>query len=176
MRLFNRLLVFALGLVLAGAAFVVAVEAIWTGLGYRFLWFPGQTWLHALRTSTWSDRSVMVGGAIAAAFGVLLLVAELRPRSKRLVPISIGDETLWLLQRRSAEQHLRRAVQRDVPRSPLKAVLRVKNRRWSLRLRAQAAASTKPDLEVAGRRQLQRLGAPSNSKVLVRTSGRTTKS
>jgi hypothetical protein len=176
MRLFNRLLVFALGLVLAGVGFVTAVEASWTGLGYRFLWFRGQSWLHSLQTSTWSDRSVMVGGAIAAAFGLLLLVAELRPWSTRLVATTLGDEDLWLLQRRSAEQYLQRTVQGDVPRSPIKADLHANRRRWRLRLRAPAAGSTKSDLEAAGRRQLDKLGAPSGSKILVRTSGRSSES
>jgi hypothetical protein len=170
MRLLNRLLVFGLGVILAAAGFVIAVEATWTGLGYRLLGFPGKSWLHALRSAAWSDRSVMVGAAIAAAVGLLLLVAELRRQPKRLARSSIEDQDTWLIQRRSAEQHVGRVVQQEVPRSPVKAGLTISRRRWTLRLRAPAAESTKPDLEAAGQRELENLGAPAGSKVLVRTT------
>ncbi len=170
MRIFNRLAVFALGVILAGAGFIVAVEAAWTGLGYRFLWFPGQVWLHALRTSAWSDRTVMIGAALAAAVGLILLVAELRPWPPRLARSSIQEQNTWLIQRRSAEQYLRRVVQREVPRAPIKADLTIGRRGWNLRLRVRAAASTKPDLVAAGQQELEKLGAPEGSKVTVRTT------
>jgi hypothetical protein len=170
MRIFNRLAVFALGVILAGVGLIIVVEAVWTGLGYRFLWFPGQAWLHALQTSAWSERTVLVGAAIAAAVGLILLVVELRPWPQRLARSSIQERDTWLIQRRSAEQYLRRAVQREVPRSPLKADLTIGRRRWNLRLRARAAASTKPDLMAAGQHELERLGAPEGSKVKVRTT------
>lgn len=170
MQIFNRLAVFALGVILAGAGFIAAVEAVWTGLGYRFLWFPGQAWLHSLRTSAWSDQTVMVGAAIAAGVGLLLLVVELRPWPKRLAPSSIQERDTWLIQRHSAEQYLRRAVQREVPRSPIKADLTIGRRRWNLRLRVRAAASTKPELVAVGQQELEKLGAPEGSKVTVRTS------
>jgi hypothetical protein len=170
MRLLNRLLVFALGVVLGAVGFIMAVEAVWTGLGYRFLWFPGQSWLHALRTSAWSDRSVMVGGAIAAAVGLLLLVIELRPWPQRVARSSIQEKDTWLIQRQSAEKYLRRAVQHEVPRSPLKVDLAITRRRWNLKLRVQAAPSTKPELLAAGQHQLEKLGAPKGSKVVVRTT------
>lgn len=170
MRLFNRFVVFALGVILAAVGFIIAVEAVWTGLGYRFLWFPGQRWIHTLRTSAWSDRSVMVGAAIAGAVGLLLLVAELRPWPKRLARSSIQVQDTWLIQRHSAEGYLRRTVQREVPRSPIKADLHISRRRWNLRLRARAAASTKPDLVAAGQHELEKLGAPKGSKVVVRAT------
>jgi hypothetical protein len=170
MRIFNRLAVFALGVILAGAGIIIAVEAVWSGLGYRFLWFPGQAWLHSLRTSAWSDRTVMVGAAIAAAVGLILLVVELRPWPQRLARSSIQEQDTWLMQRNSAEQYLRRAVQRAVPRSPIKADLTIGRRRWNLRLRARAAASTKPEIVAAARQELEKLGAPEGSKVGVRTS------
>lgn len=170
MRLFNRLAVFALGVVLAGVGFIIAVEAVWTGLGYRFLWFPGKSWLRSLRASAWSDRSVMVGAAITAAVGLLLLLAELRPWPKRLARSSIQEQDTWLIQRRSAEQYLRRSVQQEVPRSPIKADLTISRRRWILKLRARAAASTKPDLVAVGQHELEKLGAPKGSKVVVRTT------
>lgn len=170
MRIFNRLAVFALGVILAGVGFVIVVEAVWTGFGYRFLWFPGQAWLHSLRTSAWSERTVMVGAAIAAAVGLILLVVELRPWPQRLARSSIQERDTWLIQRRSAEQYLRRAVQREVPRSPLKADLTIGRRRWNLRLRARADVSTKPDFVAAGQQELEKLGAPKGSKVGVRTT------
>ena len=76
MRLFNRLLVFALGIVFIALGFIAAVEAIWTGLGYRFLWFPGREWLHTLRTTPWSARTVLDGAAIVTVVALMMLIAE----------------------------------------------------------------------------------------------------
>ncbi len=170
MRVFNRILVFALGLALAALGFVMAVEAVWTGLGYRFLWFPGKEWLHTLRTTPWSTRTVLVGTAVTAACGLVLVIVEVRPWPKTLARTFVDGDGTWLLHRRSTEQHLRRRLQGKVPTSPIKAQLLVSSRRWKLSLRAHAAPSTKPDLEAAGNEELERLGAPGGSKVIVRTT------
>jgi hypothetical protein len=98
-------------------------------------------------------------------------VLELRPWPPRLARSSIQEQDTWLIQRHSAEQYLRRAVQQEVPRSPIKADLAIGRRRWNLRLRVRAAASTKPDLAAAGQQELEKLGAPEGSKVTVRTTG-----
>jgi hypothetical protein len=168
MRLFNRLLVFACGVALAAVGFIVATEAVWTGLGYRFLWFPGQRWLHALRATAWSDRSAMVGGAVVAAIGLVLLVAEVRPWPRRLAHSSIQGQDTWLIQRHSAEQYLQRTIQQNVSDSPIRADLHISDRRWRLRLRVRSAPSTEPRLVEAGHHGLEGLGAPTGSKVIVR--------
>lgn len=171
MRVFNRLLVFAVGLACAVVGFVAIAEAAWTGLGYHFLWFSGSAWLHTLRTTAYSQRSVAVGAAIAALVGLALLLAELRPWRKRLVRLSQdGSRVVWLLHRRSTESLLRRRLQRQVPVSPITARLRVGALRWKLSLRAQAARSTAPVLQGAGEEELRRLGAPARSSVAVRTT------
>ncbi len=170
MRVFNRLLVFALGMALAGLGFIAMVEAIWTGLGYQFLWFPGQAWLRTLQTTSWSTRSVEVGAAIAAFAGLVLLVAEIRPWRKRLARTEAGGDGVWLLHRRSTEQLLSRRVAREVPATPIKARLSIGSRRWKLSLRTHASASRAPALRAAAEAELARLGAPVSSKVLVRTS------
>ena len=56
------------------------------------------------------------------------------------------------------------------PEVSIKADLAIGRRRWNLRLRVRAAASTKPDLAAAGQQELEKLGAPEGSKVTVRTT------
>ena len=170
MRVFNRLLVFVLGLALAALGFVVAVEAVWLGFGYRILWFPGQSWLHTLRTTPYSTRSVEVGAAVAALVGLALLTLEARPWRKRLAHISAESDGTWLVTRRSTERHLARRLSRAVPTTPITARLRIGARRWRLQLRAHAAATTQPVLEAAAKEELDRLGAPAGSRVLVHTT------
>jgi hypothetical protein len=168
-RLFNRLLVFALGIVLIALGFIAAVEAIWTGLGYHFLWFPGKEWLHTLRTTPWSERSVLVGAAIVAVVALMLLIAETRPWRKRLVRTLGDQDDTWLLHRRSTEHHVGRNLEVTVPRAPIKTRLDISAHRWKLSLRADAAATTRPQLEAAGHDELEKLGAPAGSTVQVRT-------
>lgn len=170
MRIFNRIAVFALGVALAALGFVAAVEAVWTGLGYRFIWFPGRAWLTTLRRTSWSTRSVLVGAAVAALVGLLLLVAELRPASRRLARFDTEGSDTWLYHRHAMEQHLRRALEQEIPTLPIKIDVSVSGHRWKLKIRARAAASTTPMLEQAGRHQLEVLGAPANSTVTVRTT------
>jgi hypothetical protein len=146
------------------------VEAIWTGLGYHFLWFPGEAWRATLRHTSWSSRSVLVGAAIAAAVGLIVLITELRPAPRRLARFHVdGDET-WYYQRHSVELHLRRSLAKEIPTLPIKTDLRVASARWKLRVRAHAASSTKSALQAAGNQQLQELRAPHGSTVTVRTT------
>ena len=72
MRVFNRLFVFVIAVAIAGLGFIIAVEAVWIGFGYRVLWFPGNDWLSTLRTTSWSTRSVQVGAAATALAGLAL--------------------------------------------------------------------------------------------------------
>jgi hypothetical protein len=172
MRLFNRLLVFALGIVFIALGFIAAVEAIWTGLGYRFLWFPGREWLHTLRTTPWSARSVLVGAAIVTVVALMLLIAEIRPWRRRLVrTLGVQDDT-WLLDRRSTEHHVGRNLEVTVPRTPIKTHLDIAAHRWKLSLRADAAATARTALKAAGQDELEKLGAPAGSIVQVRTTRR----
>ena len=170
MRVFNRLLIFALGVALAGLGFIATVEAVWTGLGYRLLWFPGQAWLRTLQSTAWSTRSVEIGAAIAAFVGMVLLVAEIRPWRKRLVRTGADGDGVWLLHRRSTEQLLSRRVARQVVSGPIKARLSIGAQRWKLSLRTHVAASNAPALRAAAEAELARLGAPARSKVFVHTT------
>jgi hypothetical protein len=145
--------------------FVIAVEAAWTGLGYRFLWFPGQQWLHTLRSTAWSARSVAIAGASVAAFGLLLLAIEVRPRPKRLAQISVEGDDVWLLNRRSTEHHLRRLMQNRVSSSPVEVRLKVSRQQWRLVLRAKGNEGTKASLASLGSQDLEKLLAPPGSKV-----------
>jgi hypothetical protein len=171
MRLVNRLLAFALVLAIAALGFVVAVEATWTGLGYRFLWFPGKQWLHTLRSTDWSARSVLVVGAAAAVLGLLLLIVEVRPRPKRLAQMSVEGDDVWLLQRRTTERHLSRKMQGKLPSSPaVEAKLQVKPSHWRLVLRTKGNEETRVTLESLGQQDLEKLFAPPGSKATAKVT------
>ena len=164
MRVFNRLFVFAIAVAIAGLGFIIAVEAVWIGFGYRVLWFPGNDWLSTLRTTSWSTRSVQVRAAATALAGLALVILEVRPWRKRLVPTHIDDEDTWLLNRRSTERLVHRQLQRQVPTVLSRLAFAFGALRWKLTLRAHAPASTRPVLEAAagenligsGRRRDQR--------------------
>jgi hypothetical protein len=169
-RPFNRIFVFAFGILLAVVGFIAAVEATWTGLGYHFLWFAGPDWRTTLRHTSWSTRSVLIGAAIAAAVGLVLLIAELRPAPKRLARFHVEEDQTWYYQRHAVEQHVRRSLKKEIPTLPIKTDLKVTSRRWKLKIRAHAASSTKPALQAAGNQQLQELRAPQGSTATVRTT------
>jgi hypothetical protein len=170
MRIVNRLLVFTLLVAVTALGFVIAVEAAWTGLGYRFLWFPGKQWLHTLRSTAWSTRSVAIAGASVAVFGLLLLTIEVRPRPKRSAQMSVDGEDVWLLNRRSTEHHLRRVMQNKVSSSSVEAKLRVSREQWRLVLRSKGNEDAQASLAALGNQDLKKLLAPSGSKVTAKVT------
>ncbi len=170
MRVFNRLLVLALGVAIAAAGLVVIVEAIWTWTNSGFVWIPGREWLHSFKTTPWSEPIVIAVSIAVAAAGFVLVVAEIRPQRKRHAPFST-DQGDWLLLRRSTETHLQRRLASQVPVSPIKVRLKPRALRWRLKVTARAASTTKPALVDAAQVELGRLHAPSASKVDVTTTG-----
>ena len=170
MRVFNRVLVLALGVAIAAAGVLVILEAIWTWTNSGFVWIPGREWLHSFKTTAWSAPIVIAVSIAVAAVGFVLVVAEVRPQRKRHAPFST-DQGDWLLLRRSTEAHLQRRLATQVPVSPIKVRLKPRALRWRLKVRARAASSTKPALVDAAHSELGRLHAPSASRIDVTTTG-----
>jgi hypothetical protein len=173
MRVFNRLLVLALGVAIAAAGVLVILEAIWTWTNSGFVWIPGREWLNSFKTTPWSAPIVIAVSIAVAAAGFVLVVAEVRPQRKRHAPFSTDDQGNWLLLRRSTEAHLQRRLAAQVPVSPIKVRLKPRALRWQLKVTARAAPTTKPALVDAAQSELGRLHAPSASKVDVTTTGAT---
>ena len=169
MRVFNRLLVLALGVVIAAAGVLVILEAVWTWTNSGFLWIPGREWLNSFKSTPWSDPTVIGISIAVAAVGLVLVVAELRPQRKRHAPFST-DQGDWLLLRRSTEAHLQRRLATQVPVSPIKVRLKPRALRWRLKVRARAAPTTKPALRDAAQTELGRLHAPPTSTIDVTTT------
>lgn len=88
-RPLNRLWGLVLGLVLAGAGGIAVVEVVLAAVSHQFVLFPANRWLHVLRSTQWSGRTVTIATAVAAALGFVLLVTEVRPRRPRRVPLAV---------------------------------------------------------------------------------------
>jgi hypothetical protein len=172
MRVFNRLMVLALGVAIAAAGVLVIFEAIWTWTNSGFVWIPGREWLNSFKTTPWSAPIVIAVSIAVAAAGFVLVVAELRPQRKRHAPFST-DQGNWLLLRRSTEAYLQRRLATQVPVSPIKVRLNPRGLRWRVKVTARAASTTKPALVDATESELGRLHAPAASKVEVITTGAT---
>lgn len=171
---FNRVLLAVIGLILVAGGALVIIEAIWSWTGNGFVWIPGDTWLASFEHTAWSDPAAIAINVGVGVLGLLLFIAEVIPRRPRVVPFPTDKQGEWMLLRRSAEAHLQRRLAAEVPTSPIRARLRTGPRRWTLRIRARAAASTKPALERSGQAELAALRAPDASRVRVATTGATT--
>lgn len=170
-RLFNRLVAFVVGAALAAGGVLVVIEGFSTWINSGFVFIPGAQWLSTTRTTPWSATIVVAISAAVAILGLALLIFEIRPQRKRVVPYHTDTAGEWLLLRRSAESHLARQLSAQVPATPITARLEPKATKWSLTVKAKAAASTRPVLESAGRSELASLHAPQASLVRVKTTG-----
>ena len=171
---FNRVLLAVLGLVLVAAGLLVIIEAVWAWTGNGFVWIPGDTWLSSFKSTAWSDPATIAISVAVGALGLALFVGEALPRRPRVAPFPTENTGDWMLLRRPTEGHLQRRLAAQVPVSPIKARLNPKRLHWTLKIRARAAASTRPDLERAARAELAVLRAPERSRVRIHTTGATT--
>jgi hypothetical protein len=169
MVVFNRFLALILGAAILAGGLLVMLEAIWAWTGSGFVWIPGHEWLRSFKTTEWSDNLVIAISIGVAIIGLILLLAEVRPRRRRLAPFGTDHDSWWLL-RRSTEGYLDRRLETAVPTSPIKTRLNPKGR-WRLKVTARAAVSTRPALEAAARTEMERLHAP-KARVQVKTTGR----
>jgi len=168
---FNRVLLAVVGLILVAGGALVIIQAIWTWTGNGFVWIPGDSWLSSFEHTAWSDPAAIAISIGVGALGLLLFAYEVIPRRPRVVPLATDSRGEWVLLRRSAEAHLQRRLAAEVPVSPIRARLKTGPLRWTLRIRARAAASTEPALQARGQAELAALRAPEGSRVRVETTG-----
>lgn len=111
MRLANRLLAVLVALALIALAVLVPVEALRAALGKPHWVLPWETWTRTLAANTWRTgwaRAVLIGLAVV---GLLLLLAELKPRRPGLLPLArLTDNVQAGTTRRSLQQVLCRAA------------------------------------------------------------------
>ena len=171
---FNRVLLAVIGLILVAGGALVIIEAIWAWTGNGFVWIPGDSWLSSFEHTAWSDPAAIAISVVVGVLGLLLFAFEVIPRRPRVVALANDSRGEWVLLRRSAEAHLQRRLAAEVPVSPIRARLRTGPLKWTLRIRARAAASTKPALQRCGQAELAALRAPEGSRVRVDTTGAST--
>lgn len=173
-RVVDRVLLTVIGLLLVAGGVLVIIEAIWAWTNNGFVWIPGERWLHAFKTTTWSDPATIAISVAAGALGLLLLAWAVWPRRARSAAFPTEKAGQWSLLRRSTEGHLQRRLAAQVPVSPIKARLNPKPGSWTLKVKARAATSTRPALEQSARAELAALKAPSGCRVQVATTGAAT--
>jgi hypothetical protein len=164
----NRLLSLLLGLALVGGGLLVAAEAMATALGAGPFGIPVSQWATLLEHRRLQDVWAVVGFAVATAIGAVLLLVEVWAWRPLRVGIGVDGPTSWWLSRRSVETELRRALSAVTPASHLMASLRLRRRRWEVRVRAAAPTVARQAIADAAQADLARLGAPENSNVRVR--------
>jgi hypothetical protein len=175
-RVVDRVLLTVIGLVLVAGGMLIIVEAIWSWTNNGFVWIPGDGWLHSFETTAWSDPATISISVAAGALGLLVFVWATWPRRARAAAFPTEQGGQWSLLRRSTEAHLQRRLAAQVPVSPIKARLNPRPNHWSLKVKARAAASTRPALEASARAELAALRAPGSPRVSVSTTGATARS
>ncbi len=114
MKGFNRLLSLILGLVVAGAAAVVGVEAVLLAAGQQALVVPRGEWDRYLGGAVWSSTWIEVPAIIAAAAGAIIVAAQVIPRRPaRLLARSTSGREIWISRRSLARRAATAAT--DVP-------------------------------------------------------------
>lgn len=153
-----------LWLALAAVAVMTLAE-----LGLLALDRPGwllerQAALDAIADASWSDPPIVLAATIVTVLGLLLLVAELRPRTPRV--LSAGDDVGVV--RRGLERDLQRVVIEDA--DVVRARVRVARR--STRVRAEVVRGTdrtaaRERLEGAVRQRTEELGVTGRRRIHV---------
>jgi Family of unknown function (DUF6286) len=163
----NRIATGLLGLVLLAGGLLVALEVALVAGGLDPL-LPLDAWRRELTTTPLSDRRVLVTSVVVGVLGLLVLVAQLRPWPPRRVLIGEPDGTEWWVFRRSVERSIEAAANAVTGVAGARAAVRGPERRWRLRMSAQASPERLDAIQRAIRAELQRLSAPEDVPVGVR--------
>lgn len=165
--LVNRLVVLVVGAALAAVGVVAIVEAVATGVGAGFVWFPGQAWLRTLETTSWANPTVLIVAIIVGVVGLLLLVIQLAPRRRRTAPVSAAPGR-WHLARRSGERHLERLLAEEPSTSGVKVHLRPHHHTWTVAVRLRSGRAQPDALRQRVSDELGRLGAPGSPRIKIK--------
>ncbi|GAA2530003.1 hypothetical protein [Pilimelia columellifera] len=154
MRVTNRLAAMVLGLALAVAGLVAAVEALLVASGGPTLLVPRDDW-HAALTSTRIGDGIVLGVAVTVGLaGLLILVAQVRPWPPENVDTAMAD---WRLRRSGVQRRVAAAVDRVPGVSQCRVRVRGPERRSRLKVRASGDRASRPAVLAATRAELGRL-------------------
>ena len=80
MRVFERLLSLLLAVAVVVGSLLLAVEVVWAALGKSPLLIPWQSTYDRGSSDTWDSAPVRIAAVVLLVVGLLLLLAELKPR------------------------------------------------------------------------------------------------
>jgi hypothetical protein len=160
----NRVGAVLLGLVLLAGGLLVALEMVLVASGLGPL-LPLEEWQRALNTTTHADRWVLGVSIAVGVFGVLVLAAQLRPWPPHRVLTGDPGGTEWWVSRRSVERRVEDAAESVTGVTGAHADIRGAERRWRLRMSAQARPERRDAIQGAVRDELERLSAPTDVPV-----------
>ncbi|HEX6336838.1 MAG TPA: DUF6286 domain-containing protein [Jiangellaceae bacterium] len=169
MRAANRLLSLLLGLVLLLGGLLVAVEAVLAALGQASLLIPVDRWYEFLTETEVGDRGVLIVSLAVALLGLILVVAEMRRWPPTRLPVHLeAADGRWWVARRSAENRLESAAEDVTGVVGARAKLRARQGRWRIGVRVEAREGSRPVVEQAIEKTLERLSPPPDSSVRLR--------
>jgi hypothetical protein len=162
----NRVASSVLGVVLLVGGLLAAIEAAVLAAGRSPWLVPLDRWHATLSSMALSDSRVLGTSIVVGVIGLAVLALELRPwPPQRLLTGGVGDP--WWVARRSVEQRAADAANGVTGVHHARADVRGKERRWRLRMRAEANPERRDEVIGAVRRELDRLAVPKDIAVKV---------
>ena len=164
MRAVNRVATTLLGLVLLAGGLLIATEAALLAVHRTPWWLPADRWHATLSRAAIGDSRVLGGSIVAGVIGLAVLAAQVRPWPPQRV-LTGAEHGPWWVARRSVEQRAEVAAAGVIGVHRPRATVRGRERRWWLRMRAEANPEQRDELLGAVRRELDRLAAPADIRV-----------
>jgi hypothetical protein len=162
----NRVASSVLGIVLLVGGLLAAIEAAVLAAGRSPWLVPLDRWHATLSSMALSDSRVLGASIVVGVIGLAVLALELRPwPPQRLLTGDAGDP--WWVARRSVEQRTAAAATGVTGVHHARADVRGNERRWWLRMRAEANPEYRDEVVGAVRRELDRLAVPQDIAVKV---------
>jgi hypothetical protein len=160
----NRIATVLLGLVLLAGGLLVALQVALVASGRDRLPVL-ESCRRGLTITPLSNRWVLVTSVAVGAFGVLVLVAELKPWPPHRVLTGEPGATEWWVSRRSVQRQVEAAANAVTGVAGARAAVRGPERGWRLRVSAQARSEHLDAIRMAVRAEMRRLSAPADVPV-----------
>lgn len=166
MRAVNRVAAGLLGLALLAGGLLVALEVALVAAG-RASVLPLDEWRHDLSATTLASRWVLAVSIGLAVLGAAVLAAELRPWPPYRLLTGDDGGTVWWVSRRSVERRVAAAANAVTGVDNARAAVRGRERRWRLRMSAEARPDDRDAIQRAVRNELERLSVPRDVAVAI---------
>jgi hypothetical protein len=169
-RILLRVLVALLGLAVAAAGFVLAVEVGWAWWrpGHSALLVPWRGWLASARQWDWTSGQVRLIAGIVAVAGLVLLLLAIGARRPRRVPLDEQSADLTVVTTpRSLARLVGRAVRAEDGVSAATVTASARKVRIKADSRLNTRAELKPRVLDTARETVENLPLPRTPKVTV---------